>query len=189
MAKKQYTTKFYEDNGGGIQAVTFDESGKITNVFGGFEDGTCTGLIVLEAARENWPDADPFEPYQWGGKSMEEVAEELEEAANPPYGEEHGAELIAETNVVPSFFTISQYIGAVDFYWGKMGTSAYELFKDMDIPEAIAYRIRDSKVWDPGDCRRLCELAGMEDEYSSADGDTVEDVIQNAADKLGVDIW
>lgn len=39
MAKKQqYTTKFYEDNGGGIQAVTRDENGKVVNVLGGFED-------------------------------------------------------------------------------------------------------------------------------------------------------
>lgn len=29
--KQQYTTKFYEDNGGGIQAVTRDESGKVVS--------------------------------------------------------------------------------------------------------------------------------------------------------------
>jgi hypothetical protein len=82
--KQQYTTKFYEDNGGGIQAVTRDESGKVVNVLGGFEDGSITGLEVLAAARENWPDADPFESYQWGGKTMEEVAEELEEMEYHP---------------------------------------------------------------------------------------------------------
>lgn len=71
--KQQYTTKFYEDNGGGIQAVTRDESGKVVNVLGGFEADPGTGLSVLAAARENWPYADPFESYQWGGKTMEEV--------------------------------------------------------------------------------------------------------------------
>lgn len=38
--KQQYTTKFYEDNGGGVQAVTRDENGKVVNVLGGFEDGS-----------------------------------------------------------------------------------------------------------------------------------------------------
>lgn len=37
MAKKQqYTTKFYEGNGGVIDAVTRDESGKVVNVLSGF---------------------------------------------------------------------------------------------------------------------------------------------------------
>lgn len=189
MLKKQYTTKFYEDNGGGIQAVTFDENNKVVNVLGGFEANPGTGLSVLEAARENWPDADPFDPYQWGGKTMEEVAEELEESANPPYGEARGVELIAETNVVPSFSTTAQYIGAVDFNWRAMGAAGHELFKDLDIPEAIAYRLQSSREWNPDDCRHLCELADMEEEYNSADGDTVEDVVSKAADTLGVDIW
>lgn len=51
--KQQYTTKFYEDNGGGIQAVTRDESGKVVNVLSGFEADPGTGLSVLAAAREN----------------------------------------------------------------------------------------------------------------------------------------
>lgn len=53
--KQQYTTKFYEDNGGGIQAVTRDESGKVVSVLDGFEADPGTGLSVLAAARENWP--------------------------------------------------------------------------------------------------------------------------------------
>lgn len=69
--KQQYTTKFYEDNGDGIQAVTRDESGKVVNVLGGFEADPGTGLSVLAAARENWPYADPFESYQWDGKTIE----------------------------------------------------------------------------------------------------------------------
>jgi hypothetical protein len=51
--KQQYTTKFYEDNGGSIQAVTRDESGKVVNVLDGFEADPGTGLSVLAAAREN----------------------------------------------------------------------------------------------------------------------------------------
>lgn len=183
--KQQYTTKFYEDNGGGIQAVTRDESGKVVNVLGGFEDGYITGLEVLAAARENWPGADPFESYQWGGKTMEEVAEELEEMEYHP---ENG-DLIAETKATPDRYTDAQYIERVEFNWRRMGAAGHELFKDLDVPEAVAYRIKSSREWNPDDCHRLCELADMVDEYDSADSDTVEDVVSTAADKLGVEIW
>lgn len=46
-----------------------------------------------------------------------------------------------------------------------------------------------SREWNPDDCRKLCELADMADEYDNADSDTVEDVVSAAADKLGVEIW
>ena len=58
--KQQYTTKFYEGNGGVIDAVTRE----VVNVLSGFESDPGTGLSVLAAARENWPYADPFESYQ-----------------------------------------------------------------------------------------------------------------------------
>lgn len=183
--KQQYTTKFYEDNGGGIQAVTRDENGKVVNVLGGFEDGSITGSEVLAAARENWPGADPFESYQCGGKTIEEVAEELEKMEYHP---EMG-DLIAETKATPDRYTDAQYIERVEFNWSHMGAAGHELFKDLDVPEAVAYRIKSSREWNPDDCRRLCELADMADEYDSADSDTVEDVVSAAADKLGVDIW
>lgn len=183
--KQQYTTKFYESNGGIIDAVTRDESGKVVNVFSGFQDGSITGLEVLAAARENWPGADPFESCQWGGKTMEEVAEELEKMEYHP---EMG-DLIAETKAAPDCYTNAQYIECVEFNWRRMGAAGHELFKDLDVPEAVAYRIKSSREWNPDDCRRLCELADMADEYDSADSDTVEDVVSAAADKLGVDIW
>lgn len=183
--KQQYTTKFYEDNGGGIQAVTRDENGKVVNVLDGFEADPGTGLSVLAAARENWPYADPFESYQWGGKTMEEVAEELEEMEYHP---ENG-DLIAETKATPDCYTNAQYIECVEFNWSRMGAAGHELFKDLDVPEAVAYRIKSSREWNPDDCRHLCELADMVDEYESADSDTVEDVVSAAVDKLGVEIF
>ncbi len=183
--KQQYTTKFYESNGGTIQAVTRDESGKVVNVFSGFEDGSITGLEVLAAARENWPGADPFESYQWGRKTMEEVAEELEQMEYRP---EMG-DLIAETKATPDRCTDVQCAEYVEFNWSRMGAAGHELFKDLDVPEAVAYRIKSSREWNPDDCRRLCELADMVDEYDSADSDTVEDVVSAAADKLNVEIF
>lgn len=116
---------------------------------------------------------------------MEEVAEELEKME---YHSEMG-DLIAETKATPDRYTDAQYIESVEFNWSRMGAAGHELFKDLDVPEAVAYRIKSSREWNPDDCRRLCELADMADEYDSADSDTVEDVVSTAADKLGVEIF
>lgn len=116
---------------------------------------------------------------------MEEVAEELEEMEYHP---ENG-DLIAETKATPDHYTDAQYIESVEFNWSRMGAAGHELFKDLDVPEAVAYRIKSSREWNPDDCRRLCELADMANEYDSADSDTVEDVVSAAADKLGVEIF
>lgn len=48
--KQQYTTKFYEGNGGVIDAVTRDESGKVVNVLSGFEADPGTGLPLLNSS-------------------------------------------------------------------------------------------------------------------------------------------
>lgn len=71
---------------------------------------------------------------------------------------------------------------------GNRYVDTVTLFEE-DSAELTAYRIRHNGEWNPDDCRRLCELADMVDEYDSADSDTVEDVVSAAADKLGVDIW
>lgn len=68
--KQQYTTKFYEDNGGGIQAVTRDESGKVVSVLDGFEADPGTGLSVLAAARENWPYGRPCSSLTSGAERL-----------------------------------------------------------------------------------------------------------------------
>lgn len=52
----------------------------------------------------------------------------------------------------------------------------------------IAEIIRNSDTWDMDACAELCELAGMEDEWKAADGETFEQVVTAAADKLGVEI-
>ncbi len=190
MRYDEYSTKFYETNGGTIQAVTRDGSGRVVAVVGDLEQLRGEGESILKAAREGWPYADDFDPEQWGGLSMDEAAEEIEAAAHAPYGQERGADLIAETHPVPSAYTPRQYIESVTFYWESMGYAGKDLFKDLDILEAIAYRIQQSGEWDPADCRRLCELADMADEWDALGGDDdFEEVVGKAADKLGVDIW
>lgn len=52
----------------------------------------------------------------------------------------------------------------------------------------IAEIIRNSDTWDMDACAELCELAGMEDDWKAADGETFEQVVFAAAEKLGVEI-
>jgi len=50
----------------------------------------------------------------------------------------------------------------------------------------LAKKISSSDEWILEDCRELCEMAGLEDEWEAADGDTFESVVYKAADKLNV---
>lgn len=61
----------------------------------------------------------------------------------------------------------------------------------MEDIEEIARKIRNAKSW--GDVQEeiemLCEMAGMKDDWLCADGELFEDVIELAADRLGVCIY
>ena len=52
----------------------------------------------------------------------------------------------------------------------------------------IAEALRSADTWDMGLARELCALAGMDDAFDAADGETFESAIYAAADKLGVEI-
>lgn len=52
----------------------------------------------------------------------------------------------------------------------------------------IARKIRNSDEWLLDECRKLCDAADMLEDWDNADGDTFEDVVFAAADKLGIDI-
>lgn len=83
-----------------------------------------------------------------------------------------------------------------DFYIGQAetdedGNIIYESMRDYtDIMEiiAVADRIKNSDTWDAEDCRTLCRFADMEDEWDEAQADYFEDVMYEAAEKLGVEI-
>lgn len=63
-----------------------------------------------------------------------------------------------------------------------------EKFREEHEELAVAYRISMSDEWNPEDCRRLCELAEIEDEWDAADGETFEQVVYKAAEILNVKI-
>lgn len=53
-----------------------------------------------------------------------------------------------------------------------------------DETHEIVERINASDEWDSEDCRRLCELAGVLDEWEEAEGETFEAVVRDAAEIL-----
>ena len=53
---------------------------------------------------------------------------------------------------------------------------------------AVAEEIRNMDYWDHDLCRRLCELAGLEDEWLS-EGESHEAVLDKAAERLQVEIY
>lgn len=71
----------------------------------------------------------------------------------------------------------------------EIGTTNHRLFAD---PAAIelAETIRDAHDWESckDECRQLCNMAGMADEWDNADGETFEGVLDRAAAKLHVRI-
>jgi hypothetical protein len=54
--------------------------------------------------------------------------------------------------------------------------------------EELKASFREKDVWSMADCEKLCWLAGMEDEWKRADGESFEAVLYKAANKLGVEI-
>lgn len=64
-------TYFYEDNGGGIHAITG------TNVLTGFERDAWDIADLFLAARFDFPDADEYDPDNFSGLSMEEAARDI----------------------------------------------------------------------------------------------------------------
>lgn len=54
--------------------------------------------------------------------------------------------------------------------------------------EELAREIRRMDIWDMDMLAELCDLADMSEEWAKADGDTFEEVIYKAAEKLGVEV-
>ena len=67
----------------------------------------------------------------------------------------------------------------------------------MRTAKEIAEEIKDSRTWDFDDCAELCKLAGLEKEWKEStacwiddfENDDFEQVLENAAKILGVEIY
>lgn len=58
----------------------------------------------------------------------------------------------------------------------------------MERAKEIAKELRESGEWIPELCEELCGLADMNKEWEEADGESFEEVLYAAAEKLGVEI-
>lgn len=54
--------------------------------------------------------------------------------------------------------------------------------------ENLAAEIRNNDTWIPELLEKLCEYAGLSEEYAAADGETFEKVVYKAAEILNVEI-
>ena len=72
--------------------------------------------------------------------------------------------------------------------WEDSFFDDFDKFAEEHEEIAVANRIYFSDEWDPEDCRRLCELAEIEDEWEAADGETFEQVVFKAAELLNVKV-
>ena len=68
--------KVFEDNGGGIHAIVI-ENAQITNIISGFEDGSMRKSYFIESAQTGFAYADDFDPDNYSGLTMEDVADEM----------------------------------------------------------------------------------------------------------------
>lgn len=109
-AKEDMKVKVYEDDGGQLHAV-ISESGTVVNIISGFEDGTISSSDFIEAAQNGFFYADEYDPHNYNGANIEDVAAELDESSD----------LISE--ITPNF---------VELYTDKMGAAGRILFDLID---------------------------------------------------------
>lgn len=69
-----------------------------------------------------------------------------------------------------------------------VGYCRFQKGADMEEKYIVAENIRTAGLWNEADCRRLCELAGLEEEWEEACGEEFEAVVYKAAEILEVEI-
>lgn len=85
--------------------------------------------------------------------------------------------------------------GRITFFNGEEAVEQIYNFKAEEVEdyaseaEKVAEKIRKNPVWDPEDCRELCDMAGILQEWEESDGEGFETVVEKAAEILKVDIY
>lgn len=69
-------SSFYEDNAGQIFCFVFNNQGDAINLIRIPDETPFEELLM--ACKYGWPDADTYDPDNFGGKSIEEVQNEFE---------------------------------------------------------------------------------------------------------------
>jgi hypothetical protein len=55
--------------------------------------------------------------------------------------------------------------------------------------QELACELRNSDIWDNDKLAELCDIAGIKDDFYTAKGREVEDVVDEASKILGVEIY
>ena len=171
------TNEIWEDNAGNVYWFVLS-AGKAIRCFGGWEmqpDGT-----IADAFRQIAE--DPAAYRNWDGDCVERIRNDRL-STRPDITAQDLYDEIAGDQESKMLYDGHEVI---DPY----STTNWRLFAE---PAAIelAETIRDAHDWESckDECRQLCEMAGMADEWDDADGETFECVIDRAAAKLHVRIW
>lgn len=171
------THEIWEDNAGNVYWFVLS-AGKAIRCFEGWEmqpDGT-----IADALRQIAE--DPAAYRNWDGDCVERIREDRL-ANRPDITAQDLYDEIAGDQESKMLYDGHEVVGLDS-------TTNYRLFA---YPEAtkLAEAIRDAHDWESckDECRQLCEMAGMADEWDNADGETFEGVLDRAADKLHVRIW
>ena len=96
--------------------------------------------------------------------------------------------MTAEERVAKTKADEKEFYKDINRIWDDNFFDDCEKFRNDHEELAVAYRISMSDEWNPEDCRRLCELAEIEDEWDAADGETFEQVVYKAAELLNVKV-
>lgn len=168
------------------------------------------GRSLTAESEEMYLDAE-FELDGMGGYSLEETAasfflqekliarpcfyrESIQDDRKPAIYLEGTDDLGTEVHI-----SLSAYMPKTENEWSDIWNEGFTpseeavadlIFADDDQAEELAEAIREAGDWSEcqGEVKRLCELAGLLDEYNEADGDSFECVIDRAAEFFGVTV-
>lgn len=170
------THEIWEDNAGSIYWFVLRD-GKAIRCFAGWEyqaEGTIEDALHQIAE-------DPTAYRNWDGDCVERIREDSLADRQDVTAQELYDEIAGEAQSRLLYGTIQGY--------NTFDSTNWRLFAD---PEAakLADAIRDAHDWESceDECRQLCEMAGLSDEWENADGQTFDYVLMRAADKLHVKI-
>lgn len=169
--------EIWEDNAGNVYWFVLS-AGKAIRCFAGWEmqpDGTIADALSQIAE-------DPASYRNWDGDCVERIRNDRL-AARP------------DITAQDLYYEIAGDLESKMLYDGHEvidpdSTINWRLFAN-PVAIELAGAIRDAHNWESckDECRRLCEMAGMADEWDNADGETFESVLDSAAAKLHVRIW
>ena len=170
------THEIWEDNAGSIYWFVLRD-GKAIRCFEGWE---CQAEGTIEDALHQIAE-DPTAYRNWDGDCVERIREDSLADRQDVTAQELYDEIAGEGQSTLLYGTNQGY--------NTFDSANWKLFAD---PEAaqLADAIRDAHDWGSceDECEKLCDMAGMGDEWSKADGDTFENVVERAAYKLHVQI-